>query len=184
MAMPSRQSTGGLANRGLLSHGNTQGLRRVTREEMITSGRLRQSSAMSTVTPRKLSAGLISDMTIDRGRPDRQVPLRGVLSLGVLSLYQAEDANTAVDASVASLVTLPGPRVGEDDDITADIVTNPDMHVKQDLADPQWRQFAASDLEENFKDMQASNTPRSELTQDAPTDPGAELALDQMNVDD
>merc|ERR1712147_72784 len=101
MALPSRQSTGGLANRALNNAKSTvaPGLRPVTREEMITSGRLRQNrQGASSVTPRQPLQTTVE--TAIAFSIDRQACLPPLSTL--------QQPHNAIGEADSSVSTLPG----------------------------------------------------------------------------
>lgn len=146
----------------------------MSREEMITTGRLRQTDRRHdacrrdivtiTSTPRERNGGGATGSRNDSPRQRR-------LGHGLLSSAQADngcEAERDICASQASVVTLPGPSVDEIDGIA----TNPDAHIFQCLSD--LRHLQPTQLVDLTKDI-CMSTPRSEITADVPTEPGAEL---------
>merc|ERR1719183_2813199 len=94
------------------------GRRPVTREEMITSGRLKQTVHAS--SPRLSSpsgTSTIADEAAGVGRLGRQVFATGCLG--------------EADSSNRSVLTLLGPMTGVND--TESVATDPEVHMIQDL---------------------------------------------------
>jgi len=159
--LSSRQTTGGISSRLSTRNNHLDNRRPLSREEMIVSGRLRQTILQG--SPRCNTDSAVK-LVNEPAYLDRQAFLG------------------EVDSSCASVLTLPGPIVGVND--TESVATNPEVHMIEDnfisdhLADGQSRQ-SSHELDAGVKDLCNSLiSPRSSQTCDAPTDPGGDAPTD------
>mmetsp|Transcript_29665 Transcript_29665/g.47781 ORF Transcript_29665/g.47781 Transcript_29665/m.47781 type:complete len:466 (+) Transcript_29665:58-1455(+) len=156
-----RQSNGGLPPRSSPRETSGAARRAVSREEMISSGRLRQTIAGSPRAHRSNGSPcsgvlqFVSDPLLVPTLERREAPTHGVGGL------------RSTDSSTASVMTLPGP-VAESNDLSQD------LNVGESITDVTLRLSDTSQRQQDMKDP-IDMSPRSALTADVPTEPGTDL---------